>query len=234
MSNHDEFDWEPTPGLPARLPLGENIVWQGSPHWWQLAQHAFHVNKIALYFAIMVFLDFFSVYKTGITADAVMSGPALTLLLSIAALSILIGLAWLTSTVTIYTLTNKRILIRFGIAIQLTLDIPLSQIVSADMTQKRRGHGDIALTLVKKKRTSYFVLWPHVRPWRFGHPQPMLRSIPNVESVALQLGKVAAKELDLSESQTPSEPQFTNNAVLPMHHTPNALKTELNKELGAS
>jgi len=200
MSDHDEFDWEPTPGLPARLPNGESIVWQGSPNWVQLARQAFHINKVALYFGVMILLDLYSTYKKGITLQTILEGPALTLILSLACMTILAGLAWLTSTITIYTLTNKRILIRFGIAIQLTLDIPINQVNSANMTKMRNGYGDIALTLNKKKRTSYIVLWPHVRPWRFSQPQPMLRAIDNVESVARHLEDVAGKELDLAET----------------------------------
>jgi len=211
MSNHNEFDWEPTPGLPARLPNGENIVWQGSPHWQHMARQAFHMNKVALYFSVMILVDTYSTYKNGITVQSIMEGPALTLVLSLACLAILAGLAWLTSTVTIYTLTNKRILIRFGIAIQLTLDIPINQVVSANMIKKRNGHGDIALTLTKKKRTSYFVLWPHVRPWQFSQPQPMLRAINNVESVSMLLGEVAGKELELAESIDMDKP------VIPAH-----------------
>jgi len=49
-----EHEWEAAPGLPAPLPQGETVLWQGSPDWRQLALHAFHVRKIAIYFGLML------------------------------------------------------------------------------------------------------------------------------------------------------------------------------------
>jgi hypothetical protein len=40
-------------GLPGALPEGETIQWQGSPDWRSLARHAFHVRKVAVYFALL-------------------------------------------------------------------------------------------------------------------------------------------------------------------------------------
>ena len=51
VSATHEHEWEAAPGLPSTLPDGEAIVWQGTPDWKQLAVHAFHVRKIAIYFA---------------------------------------------------------------------------------------------------------------------------------------------------------------------------------------
>ncbi len=31
MSRHDDFAFDPLPGLPEALPAGENILWQGRP-----------------------------------------------------------------------------------------------------------------------------------------------------------------------------------------------------------
>ena len=49
-----EHEWEAAPGLPSALPKGERVVWQGAPDWKRLAIHAFHVRKVALYFALML------------------------------------------------------------------------------------------------------------------------------------------------------------------------------------
>ena len=48
-----EHEFEAAPGLPELLPEGEHIVWQAAPDWKQLAIHAFHVRKIAIYFSLM-------------------------------------------------------------------------------------------------------------------------------------------------------------------------------------
>jgi hypothetical protein len=39
---------------------------------------------------------------------------------------------------------------------------------------------------------SYFVLWPHAKPWRMGHVEPMLRCIPNAQAVGQILGRALA------------------------------------------
>lgn len=194
MNHSSEFDWEPTPGLPGPLPPGENIIWQGSPDWLALAIDAFHARKVALYFLALVLLDVYTLTTQGTDVDALLAGPGLTLILSVAALSILLGLAWLTATATIYTLTNKRILIRFGIAIQLTLNLPFKQITAAQLHTTGNGIGDIPLQLTSSKRVSYLVLWPHVRRWTFTRPQPMLRRIAHAQSIAELIADAIAAE----------------------------------------
>lgn len=192
MSHHNEFEWEPIPGIPAPLPKGEHILWQGSPQWYALAVSAFHVRKLALYFAIIVVFQFSSAWSNGASNEVLMAGPALTLLLASAAIIILCALAWLSANATIYTLTNKRILIRFGIAIQLTINLPFKQIRAANIQSSRSGIGNIPLELTANaKRVSYIVMWPHTRQWYFSRPQPMLRAIANAEDVAHKIGQAA-------------------------------------------
>ena len=41
MENHDDFAFEPVRGLPAELPRGERLIWQGAPDWRLLAIQAF-------------------------------------------------------------------------------------------------------------------------------------------------------------------------------------------------
>jgi len=48
-----EFDFEPVRGLPASLPEGETLLWQGHPEWRSLALRAFHVGHVAVYFAAL-------------------------------------------------------------------------------------------------------------------------------------------------------------------------------------
>ena len=54
MKATHEHEWEAAPGLPSALPAGERVVWQGAPDWRSLAVHAFHVRKVAIYFALML------------------------------------------------------------------------------------------------------------------------------------------------------------------------------------
>lgn len=190
MHDHD-FDFEDSPGIPAPLPPGEHVVWQGSPDRWEIAKSAFHIRKVSVYFGVILVIQALTLFNDNAAAPA--ASLSLTLLLSLLGLGILGLLSYLTSRVTIYTVTNRRILIRFGIALQMTINLPFSQIKAADVRIGSNGFGDIPLTVKPEKRISYLVLWPHVRPWKFARPQPMLRSIPNVEHVAHVIADVVAQ-----------------------------------------
>lgn len=198
MHEHNDFDFEHSPGIPAPLPAGEHVLWQGSPDAWEIAKNAFHVRKIALYFALILFVQALSLFQSSTSTP--MASLSLTVMLSTLGLCILGLLAYLTAKVTIYTVTNKRVLIRFGIALQMTINLPFSQISAADMRVGKNGIGDIPLQLSDKKRVSYLVLWPHVRPWHFSRPQPMLRSIADVEHVAGLLAEVAESSANTAQS----------------------------------
>lgn len=208
MQEHDDFDFEHRPGIPAPLPPGEQIVWQGSPDKWELAKNAFHLRKIALYFFILLAVHLFSVINAQSNGQVPTVSFTTTLLMSVTGLGILGVLAWFTAHVTIYTITNRRILIRFGVALQITMNLPFAQIKGADMRVDKRGFGDIPLLLKDARRVSYLVMWPHVRPWNFSQPQPMLRCIPNVEHVANLIGEVAAQSSD-SHSSPSTQPTQT-------------------------
>lgn len=203
MHEHDDFDFEHSPGIPAPLPDGEHVLWQGSPNAWEIAMSAFHVRKIAVYFALIVIIQGVSLLESN--APAPLASLSLTLLLSALGISILGLLAYLTAKVTIYTITNKRVLIRFGIALQMTINLPFTQICAADMRAGKQGIGDIPLKLSDQKRVSYLVLWPHVRPWHFSRPQPMLRGIADVKSVAKLLADIAQPDATAARSITPIE-----------------------------
>ena len=51
MSDQD-FNFEPARGLPAKLPAGETILWQGSPNSAALAVGAYKANWIFGYMAL--------------------------------------------------------------------------------------------------------------------------------------------------------------------------------------
>ena len=212
MSNHDDFDFEHSPGIPAPLPPGEHIVWQGSPDKWQLASHAFHMRKIVVYFLLLLGVHYLSIMHAHSNGQETSVSFATTLGLSALGLGILATLAWLTAKVTIYTVTNRRILIRFGVALQITINLPFSQIKGADMRAGKGGFGDIPLQLKETRNVNYFVLWPHVRPWCFSQPQPMLRSIPNVEQVAGLIATVASQSPDVVTSQSTAPAQTNRHA----------------------
>ena len=209
MHNHDDFDFEHSPGIPAPLPPGEHIVWQGSPDKWALAKNAFHLRKVILYLILSLFVHYLSVVNAHANGHEPTVSFTTTLSLSLICLAILGVLAWLTARVTIYTVTTRRILIRFGVALQITINLPFAQIKGADMRVGKQGIGDIPLQLKDTRRVSYLVLWPHVRPWCFSSPQPMLRCIADVENVAQIIRQVAAQSSDVIAAQANSDRRNT-------------------------
>lgn len=191
MSDH-EFEHEPVRGLPEVLPIDERMLWQGSPRWQSLAKCAFRVRGLALYFGVLVLWRVGSVWSTDGGTTALASALPV-LLLSALALALLGFLAWLIARATVYTVTSRRVVIRSGIAIPITVNIPYSVIESAAMKVHADGTGDIAIALNRAARVSYVVMWPNVRPWSMAHAQPALRAIDAPRQVAEILGHSLAE-----------------------------------------
>ena len=49
----NEHEYEPIPGLPAHLPKGETILWQGAPDWQAFARGAMRVRMVTGYFGLL-------------------------------------------------------------------------------------------------------------------------------------------------------------------------------------
>lgn len=199
--DHDDFAFEPIPGLPEKLPEGETLLWQGSPDWRALAASAFHVRKVAAYFGIVAI---WSLATAGVDATpASMLASVLTLaLFAGAAAAILTGLAYLYARGTIYTLTTKRVVIRSGLALPVTLNLPLSQIDTAAVSMPKGRAGSVALTVVKPNRIAYLALWPNVKPLAISNPQPTLRCLPDAETLAKLLARTLAAEAGMTPHRT--------------------------------
>ncbi|MCO5762412.1 MAG: photosynthetic complex putative assembly protein PuhB [Chromatiaceae bacterium] len=180
----NEYEREPIPGLPEIPPAGERILWQGAPDWGSLARHGFHARKVAVYFALILAWLLGSRLWAGESLAQAMVLGAWLLVLALLAIGLLLLLAWANGRATLYTLTNRRVAIRFGVAVSMTINIPYRQILAADLRRYGDGTGDIPLSLAGRPRVSYLVLWPFVRPWHFGKVQPMLRSVRDAERVA--------------------------------------------------
>jgi hypothetical protein len=78
---------------------------------------------------------------------------------------------------------------RIGIVLNLTFNLPFGRIATAGLRDTGHGTGDIPLTLAGSDRIAYMHLWPHARPWRIAHPEPMLRCVPNAPRVAQVLAQ---------------------------------------------
>ncbi len=170
-----EYDHEPTRGLPEALPEDEHIIWQGRPEWKKLASTALHIRLAVLYFALIAAVSLMR-SDTGTAAAMVVFAVVVT--------GFLILFAYGVDRTTVYTLTNKRIVLRIGVALNKCVNIPLSEIDTANLKMLPGGSGSIVLTLKGLPRMGYLMLWPHVRSLRIVRPQPMLRAIPDAARVA--------------------------------------------------
>ena len=179
-----EYETEPVRGLPDYLPAGERMLWQGAPCWKALAVRAFHIRKLALYFAVLLVWRAGTVLMDGGPLGAAALSAGSLALLALAALGVMAMLAWLTARSTVYTITSKRLVLRFGIALPMTMNLPFTCVESAALRTWPDGTGDIPLKLTGGQKASHVVLWPHVRPWHMGVTQPMLRALPEAASVA--------------------------------------------------
>ena len=175
-----EYDDEPVRGLPGNLPPGERILWQGSPDWKRLAIAAYHVRPVAIYFGALVLFG-------GVQAARGIGtwiGTGITLAVGLACIALLVGIAIASARSTIYTLTNRRIVMRIGVALPKCINLPLRLIGSADLRGYRDGTGDIPLGMTGAQQLGWLQMWPHAKPWAINNVHPMLRCIPDAANVA--------------------------------------------------
>ncbi len=199
MSHHDDdFNFEPIRGLPEMLPADEHILWQGSPAPFALAREALGLYWVAGYFLLL------AVWRVGVSSIDFPMAVALThavpfLVIGAVACAILYVVAWVQARATVYTLTNKRVALRIGAALTMTLNLPYVWIGNANLRTTRSGHGTIAFELIGDTRLSYVMTWPHVRPWYMARTQPALRAIPDAAAVAQIFAEAAETRVSLPQ-----------------------------------
>lgn len=175
-----EYENEPIRGLPGLLPAGEEILWQGAPDWQTLARTAFHTRLVAGYFMLLAAWALASALVT----HGRYLGVEMTVALGVVGIGLLHLLAWGAARTTVYTLTNRRIVLRIGIAVPKCVNLPLGMIGSVDLATNADSTGDVPLVIAGPAKLGVLALWPHARPWKIVTPQPMLRAIPDAQAVA--------------------------------------------------
>ena len=195
MSDHDDFAFEPLPGLPAPPPPGEELLWQGRPLTWALASESMGLTWIAGYFVV---LALWRSVAAGADLPALQAASIALpyLACGVVVCGIVLAIARVQARATVYTITSQRVAMRIGAALTVTLNLPFTQIGSAAVDLRRSGSGTIALTTLGDTRLSYLVCWPHVRPWRANPTQPALRCIPEAARVADLLSEAAETRMN--------------------------------------
>lgn len=193
-----EYDFELQRGLPGRLPPGEHVLWQGGTDWRRLAVVTLKGRWIALYFALLMAWRIGQVLATGGSFQVALQGAAWALVLGTAVGALIALFAWASAKMTVYTITNRRVVIRYGVAYQVALNLPFTRIDGAGVALSPDGAGDISLQLNPDDHVAYLSLWPHVRAPRFGHPEPTLRAVRDAKRVAGILADALAASLTAS------------------------------------
>lgn len=203
-----DFDFEPVRGLPGHLPEGESLLWQGGPDLKAMALGVFHLRKVAMYFGLLAVWRFAIVSHAGASLAASAAAALLLVGLGVVAVAILGAIAFSVCRTTVYSITSRRVVMRIGVALPITFNLPFTVIGSAALALNADGTGSIPLSLTGRNRLAYLVLWPHARPWRVARAEPTLRLIPQAAAVAQLLSKAVAEAF----------PDTVQQAVRPSAH----------------
>jgi lipid-A-disaccharide synthase-like uncharacterized protein len=197
----DDFAVEPIVGLPELLPKGEVILWQGRPNWLRLTIESLNRWWVIGYFGLLV------AWRLVTVIDYLPLGTAVSVSVPFLFVAAFVGLllcsiGYIQARSTVYTITNRRVVMRIGAALTMTLNLPFTKIDNAAVAKKRGGFGNIAFETSGNTKFSYFVLWPHARSWYFGKPQPTLKCIPDIEKVSSILGEAAKSRVIENNNNT--------------------------------
>jgi heat shock protein HslJ len=144
--------------LPAELPAGERMLWQGTPSWRALARRSLHVRKVGAYFVLLSAWHVIEVTNGGAGVAEAVRGAAWLVLLGAAAVGVLSLLAWALARSTMYTITTARLVLRFGVALPMSVNLPLKLVAAADLRRHADGTADLPLTLAPGQRAPQFTI----------------------------------------------------------------------------
>ena len=190
---------KPDRGLSFRLPAGERLLWQGAPDWWAVAKHIFHVRAVGgCLLAVLVWN-----VGTGVT-DQSLTVPLAARYVAVSLVPVLLalGYAWLIGRATVYTVTDRRVVLKIGLILPMSFNLPYARIDSAATATQKGGTGDISLVLNTGDKPACLVLWPHARPWRMARAEPSLRCVPDAARVGAVLAQALAASATLPAAET--------------------------------
>jgi hypothetical protein len=186
--------------LPSDIPAGERVLWFGRPETKSLWRRAYRADWVMAWFALATAWTSVSAYSES-GGSAALIAALITLGLGAATLAILGMLAWLGARTTLYVVTERRLVIKSGIALQIFINLPFTKIVAANVRAFGDETGDVSITLAQGQNVSYIALWPSARPWRFINPEPTLRCVPQAREVAATLAEALTTFADQAQPE---------------------------------
>jgi hypothetical protein len=182
-------------GVAHALPPGERLLWQGVPEPGLLARHVFHRWFIVGYFAIVTGYWFVRTIGT-VAMDAFLPMLLIRLGLAVLVVGTVEFLARVIARTTVYAITSKRIVLKIGMVLPMSINLPFKRIADAAVGRFRDGSGQIALSLVPGNRIAYIALWPHCKVFSINQPKPVLRALRNADEVAAILRDAVVADAD--------------------------------------
>jgi hypothetical protein len=204
-----EFSDIPREIGPADLPAGETVLWRGKPDWRHLALDAFGAPWVAFYFVGIGVWHLATTLHDGGTRAQALADFSVVLLPMALALSLVGTLAWLSARSTVFTVTDRRIVMCYGVALPALINLPLDTIEAMRVRRGIAGRGDLAFSLPRKGRLAFHQLWPYARPWHLFPASPMMRALPKAEEVKVIVAaalRAAAEREALRLGQTAEAP----------------------------
>ena len=185
-----------------QLAPGEARLWQGRPQFRRVAFDVFHARGIAVYFVGLLALDAYQAWAKQIPLTlAIHNSVPLVLIIGLA-MGMLLAAAWLVGLTTRYEVTDRRVILRYGMALPVTLSLPYSQIVKVSVAINPDHTGDVALVLKEGNHMPYLKLWPLARAWHLSHSEPMLRGMPQAAVVGALVARSLAARVALLAAKT--------------------------------
>ncbi len=184
-------------GVPHALPPDEHLLWEGAPDGSLVSKHVFHRGLVMGYLVLVTGWWLVESLSGGV-AEGFLAGLALRLAMCALVVGVVEFLGRAVARTTVYAITSKRIVLKIGIVLPMTINVPLRALRDAGFGRFRDGSGQISLTLLPEQRLAYIALWPHCRVFSFTNPQPVLRGLRDGEPVASILRDAIVADADAS------------------------------------
>jgi hypothetical protein len=198
-----EHDHEPVEGLPGRLPAGEHIVWQGRPQKGGVARQVLKSRWIATYFALAALWSVAVGVNDGVPPGGILIQLGWIGLLAATVFGLIALYASAIARTSMYTITNRRVVMRIGVALSASFNLPYAQVTGADFRERKGGEGDVALQLKPGHTLTSAVFWPHQRGRVWSRLQPEMICLKDARNVAAILAlQLQAHEARGAQAQT--------------------------------
>ncbi len=164
-------------GIAEPLPSGEHVLWSERPQPWAFAFRLLRLRWVAGWFVLLAVWRGVTAWHAGGAPVDVLSRATSIGPVALAGFGLLAALGWLIARNSTYALTRERLVLQTGVALPITVNLPLRLIDNVAVRPLGEGRADVILTLAPQSRLQAYALWPHVQGWQTGRVQPVLRDL---------------------------------------------------------